>query len=126
LAWNDFLPAEHVKEGVAARHRAMVCLLSFAYATGLFSSQELAEASLSEPILLAICGGQPPFARDVRTFRRRNRSILERVLTGVFRRAVIRQLALFGNPLSSEIEPVLSCHAAERIETARQIDIDDD
>ena len=123
---NNPLLAEYPQDFPMCRYRAMACLLSFAYATGLFSSQEIAEAAWSEAMLRAICNGQTPSAREVRTFRRQNRSVIECVLAGIFRQAVIRQLALYGNPLVSEIEPVLRDHAAERIEIARQMDMDHD
>lgn len=126
MDWDDPLWAKCLQRCPECRRRAMVCLLSFAYATGRFSSQEIAEAAWSEAMLRAICDGQAPSAREVRTFRRQNHSVLERVLAGVFRHAVIRQLALYANPLVSEIEPVLRDHAAKRIEIARQMDMDDD
>jgi len=126
MDWDNPLWMKCRQRCPECRHRAMVSLLSLAYATGLFSSQEIAEAAWSEAMLRAICNGQIPSAREVRTFRRQNRSVLECVLAGIFRQAVIRQLALYGNPLVSEIEPVLRDHAAERIEIARQMDMDDD
>jgi hypothetical protein len=126
MDWDNPLWMKCLQRCPECRHRAMVCLLSFAYATGLFSSQEIAEAAWSEAMLRAICNGQPPSAREVRTFRRQNRSAIECVLAGVLRQAIIRQFALHANPLLSEIEPVLRDHAAERIEIARQMDMDDD
>jgi len=126
MDWDNPLFAKCPQRCPECRHRVMACLLSFAYATGLFGSQEIAEAARSDGMLRAICDGQPPFAREVRTFRRRNRAVLERVLAGVFRQAVIIRLNLDANPLLPEVEPILRDHAAERLEIARQTDMDDD
>ena len=104
----------------------MVCLLSFAYATGRFNSQEIAEAAWSDAMLRAICDGRAPFAQELRTFRRHNRSVLEPVLAGVFVRALTSRLNLDLSPFSSEIERDLRDHAAKLLEIAWQMDMDDD
>jgi len=77
-------------------------------------------------MLRAICDGQAPFAQEVRTFRRHNRSVLERVLAGFFMQAAISRFNLDANPLSSGIERDLRDHAAKRLEIAWQMDTDDE
>ena len=104
----------------------MVCLLSFAYATLRFSSQEIAEASRSDLTFRAICGGRAPLAHEVRTFRRYGRAVLEHVLAGVFKQALTSRLHIDLNLFSSEIEPDLRDHAANRLDIARQMDMDEE
>jgi hypothetical protein len=77
-------------------------------------------------MLRAICSGRAPFAQEVRTFRRHNRSVLESVLAGVFMRALISRLNLDLSRFSSEIQRDLRDHAAKRLELAWQMDLDEE
>lgn len=126
LDWSDPLLAQRRQPHLECQPRAMLRLLSFAYATGLFSSREIVEEAWSDATLRGICDGQSPLAQEVRAFRRYNRSVLKLVLAGVFMRAVITRLSLDAGRLSSEIEQELRDRAAERLEIAWQTDTDDE
>jgi hypothetical protein len=116
---------EHTPHHPDQQFRVMLRLLVFAYATRLFSSEDIVMACRVDPTVRTLCGGYIPFAQELRTFRRRHRALLERVLAGVFLRAVTNRLNLHSYPLSDDIELDAQNHAAERLEIARQMDTDD-
>jgi hypothetical protein len=126
--WDWDIPrlVEYPQRRTGCQYRVMLCLLSFAYATGRFSSQAIADAAGSDAVLHAICEGQAPFAQELRAFRRQYRSVLERVLASVFVQVVTHRLNLHPNTLSSDTERDLRDRAAERLEIAWQMDMDDD
>jgi hypothetical protein len=72
-----------------------------------------------------ICEGEAPPALDLSSFRRRNRRPLERILAGVFLRAVQHKFGLDAVWLSPELAQDLRNHASRRLDLARHVNTDE-
>jgi hypothetical protein len=126
LDWNAPQTACYTEPGSEHRPEVMLCLLCFAYATGLFGSEVIARACWSNTLLGTICGGRAPSAQEVRSFRRRNRCILQRILANVFMQAALSQFPTDRHSVSPALEQDLHNRAAHRLDLAWQMDTDDD
>jgi hypothetical protein len=104
------------------RPRNLLGLLSLAYATQVFSSEEIIRACRSQPVFWLACEGVVPFAHELRGFRRKNRPLLERILAGVFLRAVCQRFDLAPDLLPPGLEADVRARAAERLDLARDLD----
>jgi hypothetical protein len=105
--------------------KMLLCLLSFAYATGVFCHEEVVARCHSDDMLRLICVGSVPSVQELSYFRRRNRALLERILAGVFLQAVRYMFDLDAVWLSPPLAQDLSKHAAERLDLARHMDTDE-
>ncbi len=98
-------------------------VLAYAYARQVYDSEEIVRACRTDPVLQPLCRrGGAPFAGEVQWFRRRNRAVLERVLTGVFLRAVRDRFDPGGVAVRAELEQDLRRVAVDRLNTARHMD----
>ena len=102
--------------------KVLLCALGYAYARRIFDGAEIARACRVDPVLQPLCGDSPPFATELRTFRRRSRQVLERLLTRVFTRAYRHRFELAGVDLPEELVNKLRSLAAERLDLARHMD----
>jgi hypothetical protein len=102
--------------------RMLLALLSFAYATRVFCLEEIAGRCYSDGMFRLICEGSVPFVHELSNFRRRNRRLLERILTGVFLQAIRDKFDLDAVWLSTELAQDLSDHAKARLDLARHMD----
>jgi len=100
----------------------MFALLSFAYATGVFSGEEIAEKCHRDATFHSICDGAPPFPEEVGNFRRANRARLREILTRVFLHAVAERFDLEAVLMPPELEQDLRDRACERLDLARHMD----
>ncbi len=100
----------------------MAPVLAFAFASGMFASDEIAGACRSDPVLHRLCNGRPPFQQQLCSFRRRNRPLLVQVLTGVFKRAITRKLGSSAAMLPRHTARTLHDQAVERLDLARHMD----
>jgi hypothetical protein len=107
-------PAGRMGEPTLTKERAMAGLLVFACAREMFDSEEVARACRTDPILRQLCGGAAPFADELQTFRRRNRPLLEGVLT--------QRLGPGSLLLPGVMENHLRRFAVERFNLARHMD----
>ena len=112
--------APDLRPGGECHPGTLLCLLAFAYAKEVFSSEEIVRACYSDEMFALICHGEIPFVEELRTFRRRNRCRLEPILAAVFVRAMDQC------PLSAGLEQDLRHQAAERLQTAWLVDDCDD
>ncbi len=102
---------------------AMLTILTLALASRLFASDDIARACRSEPIFRRVCRGNPPFPHELSRFRRQNRQSLERIVAGVFSRAIQRRFDLEEASPPAELQEDLRQYAAERLDLARHMDI---
>lgn len=100
----------------------MLSVLVFGYAGLVFGSDDIAAACRSDPAFRRLCHEHSPFPGELRNCRRRHRSLLERILTGVFIQAIKRKFGLSSALLPIELEEDLRQHAAERLDFARHMD----
>lgn len=72
-------------DGTTIRPQTMLTLLTYCYATGTCSSEDVVNQTTNDPILRYLCGKRQPTEAMIRQFRRANRTILEHTLARVFR-----------------------------------------
>jgi hypothetical protein len=121
LVW-DTLDVDGIPHHPADWQVRMLALLSFAYATGVFSGEEIAERCHRDSMFQSLCGGVPPFAEEVWSFRRANRGLLREILARVFQHAVAERFGLEASLLPPELEQDLRERACERLDLARHMD----
>lgn len=102
--------------------KMLLALLSFAYATRVFCPEDIVERCSSDVMFRLISEGNVPFVQELSNFRRRNRRLLERILTGVFLQAIRDKFDLDVIWLSTELLQDLSEHAKARLDLARHMD----
>jgi len=75
----------------------MLTLISYAYASGIYSSQEIENALLRDKTMRYICARKFPRWQDLRRFRRGHRARIERALAAVVLRLYVEHV-LPGRP----------------------------
>jgi hypothetical protein len=102
----------------------MFLMLAYAYATGLFESEEIVRACHSDRVLARLWQAEVnvPWARDVTEFRRKNRGTLIPVLKRLLRRVMEEHLGLEIGKLGEQWERQLEEDATERLDIARHMD----
>jgi hypothetical protein len=105
---------------------SLLPLLSYAYATRIFNTQEIVRACHTDPLFRFLCENQVPFPQEIIRFRRTFREVLQQVLAGLFRRAVAYRFDLDESHFPEEIERDFQARGAERILMARHMDVADD
>lgn len=122
LNWGHPLVLEYLHQHPAYRPRNLLVVLALAYASQLFSTEEVIRACRTQPVFWLSCEGVIPFVHELRRFRRKNRALLERVLAGVFLHAVCQRFDLVPDMLPPGLETDLRARAAERLDLARDLD----
>jgi hypothetical protein len=128
LRWA--LEAPQAIEGTAAetlharfgdfRPQTMLTLLSFAYASSCYGSEDIERAIEGDRTFRYICARIYPDTKAIRRFRRHFRAALDQCLAYVLRQAAIE---LTGNSgLSSELEQQVLSATTEKIELAVVMD----
>jgi hypothetical protein len=112
-----------IESGVAASGPGMMFrLLTFAYASRVFESDEIIRLSYSDAAFRVLCEGEPPTAQQLRSFRRTHRASLERILARVLLRAIQKRFELEAASLEPGLEEDLLDRATERLNIARHMD----
>jgi len=104
------------------RPKMLLTLLTYAYATGVYGSQEITDGCYENETLRSISGGDPPSAQAIMAFRRENRSFLRWSLSQVFKRALRVKFDLGDSLLPPGLKRYLEDVAITRIDMARHID----
>lgn len=99
-------------------------VLGFALASQIFGSEDVARACRVDAVVKGLCEERAPFAHEVMRFRRKNRPLLERLLTEIFTRAVVHHFGLDPVVLPPELKQDLRQHAKERLDLARLMDLE--
>jgi len=74
------IPVPAAGAGIACQPRVLLGLLTYCYASGVFSSQEIEARVRKDPILILLCGHELPDWHLIRRFRRYNREVIQRCL----------------------------------------------
>lgn len=74
------------ERGEAVSGAMLLTLLCYAYAVGVYGSEEIEEACQSDQAFRYLCAGRVPGWSMLRRFRRANRALLTRCLAAVLRR----------------------------------------
>src|SRR5437867_859350 len=121
LNWNHPELLAHLRKNPSCHPRELFCLLTYAYATGLFESEEIVSQSIREPALRRLLRDYSPSVKEIRRFRKENRGLLRWALTQVMKRA-IRERYDLGNMVPAGIRRRLEEDATERLVIARHMD----
>ena len=121
LDWNNPELADYLRVNPSYHPKVLLTLLTYAYATAKFDSEEILLGCHQHPILRAICGDQPPgSAKAITRFRRENRGLIKWCLVQLFKRAIKARLGeLF---LPAGVKRRLIEAAVARLDMARQLD----
>jgi hypothetical protein len=103
--------------------RMMLTLLSYAYLTAVFESEDVVNACYADPMLGEICGRLPiPEVAAIGRFRRDNRGLLRWLLQQVMSRAMQTRFALSDVAIPAGVKRLLLTNATERLELSRHMD----
>lgn len=123
---HEFRSSGLLTAGRGLPPHALLAVLVFCYASEIFSAQEIARLCQANAACRAVGGGHLPFPAELRAFRQRNRTLIERCLLAVLR-AIEQQKA--ENQLQAPApEEWLTEDARRRILTAAccdSIELDD-
>ena len=122
LDWSNPELATLLVQNPRFRPRILLTLLSYAYATGTYESEEISVLCASDPAFREICGEDTPATRALERFRRENRGLLKWVLVQVFKRALREKHGLNTSFLPSGLKQYLVELATERLNLARHMD----
>ncbi|MEK7674991.1 MAG: transposase [Verrucomicrobiota bacterium] len=121
LDWSNPEVVEFLRTHPSYQPKMWLCLMTYAYATAIYESEEIVRRCYSEETFRLLCGGRPPEnATWIRRFRRENRGLLKWCLIRLFRRAMKTRLE---EPfLPAGLKRRLLDAALMRLNVARQID----
>ena len=104
------------------RARVLLTVLSYAYCTGVYESEEVSELCGTDATLRQICGEEVPSTRMLDRFRRENRGLLKWVLVQILKRALRARYNLNTSMLPAGLKQHLVDLATERLDLARHMD----
>jgi len=76
----QLVPVAAAGAGIACQSRVLLGLLTYCYASGVFSSLEIEARVRQDPILILLCGRELPDWHRIRRFRRYNHAAIQRCL----------------------------------------------
>ena len=77
---RQLIPVAAAGAGITFQPRVLIGLVTYCYASGVFSSQEIEARVRKDPILVLICGQELPDWHVIRRFRRYNHEAIQRCL----------------------------------------------
>ena len=104
------------------RPRMFLRLLTYAYAVGMFASEDVVEGCYGNEILRSICENDPPATRGIMAFRRENRGLLQWLLVELLKHVIRYHLNAGDFLISPGLKRYLSDAAVARIDIARHMD----
>lgn len=121
LDWNNPQVVDYLRQRPGFQPKAALCLLAYAYATGVFESEEIERKGNADVDYLAIVGaGWRADARQLTSFRRECRGLLKWALVQLFKRALRARLGDFMLPAG--LKRRLVDAAVMRLDLAHQMD----
>ncbi|MBI4325171.1 MAG: transposase [Chloroflexi bacterium] len=121
LDWSNPEVVEFLRAHPSYQPKMLLCLMTYAYATAIYESEEIVRRCYSEETFRQLSRGRPPEnATWIRRFRRENRGLLKWCLMRLFKRAAKTRL---DEPfLPAGLKRRLLDAALMRLNVARQID----
>jgi transposase len=105
ISRNALHPVCAPTAGVAFHPRALLAVITYCYASEIYSSTDIEDLMLRDANFRAICGNQIPDANTLRRFRRYNREAIEMCLA-----SVLRAVAEQSGRHSSDVEILEAAH----------------
>jgi transposase len=122
LDWANPELVEHLKTHPKYHPKALLTAMSYAYLTGVFEAEMLAERCVTDPVFREICGDYQPSKQSIVRFRKDNRGLFKWVLAEVFKQALKEKYALGDTMLPAGLRHYFVETAVERLELARHMD----
>jgi hypothetical protein len=122
LGWRQPEVEGYLKQHPEYRPKIMLTLLTYAYATQVLSSEEIASRCYADTDFRLISRGEAPRARELMRFRRENRGLLRGILYQLFVRAVKERYPTGSVLLPPGLKRLLLDSAVERLDIARHMD----
>lgn len=116
ISRNALHPVCAPAAGVAFHPRALLAVMTYCYASEIYSSTDIEDLMLRDKNFRAVCGNQVPDAHTLRRFRRHNREALETCLC-----AVLRSIAEQSGRHPTDTEIFESAH--QQVTTAMLMDM---
>ena len=121
LNWANPEVVSYLRAYPGYQPKMLLCLLTYAYATGVYDSAEIVRRCERDAAFREICGSHAPAAaRTLSRFRRENRGLLKWCLVQLFKRAIKARLGDFFLPAG--LKRRLLDAAVTRLDLGRQID----
>ena len=122
IDWSNPSVVAFEEKHPAFRPRMFLTLLPYAYAIGLYSSQDIAEACYTDQTFRSISAGDPPTPRNIMAFRRENRGLIQWLMVELFKQAIKTKFDLGDFLVPTGLKKCLADAATERLDVARHID----
>ena len=122
LDWSSTELVRFLRENPNFRPRLLLTVLSYAYSTGNYESEEISHLCASDSELRALCGPNVPSTRALESFRRENRGLLKWVLVQILKRALSAKYGLNPSVVPAGLKQHLAQLATERLDMARHMD----
>jgi hypothetical protein len=121
LNWSNPELLAHLQAHPQYQPKTMLALLTYAYATGVFESEEILRRCYDDARFRSICAeGPPQTAHSIKKFRRDNRGLLKWSLFQLFKRTLKTKLGEFLLPAG--LKRYLVENAVGRLDLARHMD----
>jgi len=122
LDWANPELVEYLAAHPNYQPRMMLSIVTYAYATGVFESDEIVRACYGDPVFRSICTEAVPTAKTIGRFRRDNRGLFKWSLSQVFKRVLKAKFSLGEVMLPVGLRRYLVDAAIARIDLARHMD----
>ena len=121
LDWAHPEVAAYLEKHPRYRPKEILVLSAYAYAIGLFESEELVGISQREPGVRQALADYSPSVREIRRFRKENRGLIRWVLVQLLRR-IFREQFGFGELIPAGLRRLFEENATARLDFARHMD----
>lgn len=121
LDWSNPELISFLERHPSFHPRALLQVLTYAYATGVFASSEISVLCRSDEVVRQLSECEPIEPGELTLFRRRNRGLLKCVLASVVRNA-LRDTPGFDRGIPIGFKKLLIDDALVRLNIARQFD----
>jgi hypothetical protein len=122
LDWANPALQSYLTEHPDFRPKALLTLLTSAYATGVFESEEMILALKNNADFKDLWRGREPAAKEIERFRRQNRALIRWVLVQVLQQAMQTRLQFADIRYLAGLRQALTDSATERLDLARHMD----
>ena len=123
LNWSNPDLVEHLRAHPNYHPRMMLTVLTYAYASGVFESEEILRRCDAEPIYRGMCmEAAPESISAIRKFRKDNRALLKWGLVQILKRCLAAATGQPGVSVPAGIKRMLVDNAVARLELARHMD----
>jgi transposase len=123
LNWDNPQLKAHLLTHPEFQPRRLFKLLTTAYLTAIFESEEIEDRCYTDPLLRDICGRQAaPQRQSIGRFRRDNRGLLRWLMEQVLTRTMRTHFEVETGRLPAGLKRYLHENATERLELARHLD----